>query len=136
MNIDQSHGSNDVKNRAYFLMFGYLNDLIDTKSAVASNPSVDSGPRNLTTDHQPEEPPEEPRMIGDFNGSANEFWKLFRDEAKSHDDAQINTLKEGMDSALIFVRSYSLCAITDLVVLMCRITGWFVFCCSHSVRGR
>ena len=46
-------------------------------------------------------------MIGDFDGSANEFWKLYRDEAKSHDDARINTLKEGMDSALIFVRSYS-----------------------------
>jgi hypothetical protein len=28
-------------------------------------------------------------MIGDFDGSATEFWKLFRDEAKSHDDAQI-----------------------------------------------
>jgi hypothetical protein len=96
-----------------------LNDLIDTKSAVASNPIVDSGPRNTTSDHQPEEPPEEPRMIGDFNGSANEFWKLFRDEARGHDDAQINTLKEGMDSALIFVRSYSVRAITDLVMLMC-----------------
>jgi hypothetical protein len=47
-------------------------------------------------------------MIGDFDGSAGEFWKLYRDEAKSHDDAQINTLKEGMDSALIFVRSYSI----------------------------
>ena len=48
----------------------------------------------------------EPRMIGDFDGSATEFWKLFKDEANSHDDARINTLKEGMDSALIFVRSY------------------------------
>ena len=47
-------------------------------------------------------------MIGDFDGSAGEFWKLYRDEAKSHDDATINTLKEGMDSALIFVRSYSI----------------------------
>jgi hypothetical protein len=68
------------------------------------------GPRNTTSDseseEQPEEQPEEPRMIGDFDGSANEFWKLYRDEAKSHDDARINTLKEGMDSALIFVRSY------------------------------
>ena len=49
----------------------------------------------------------ERRMIGDFDGSANEFWKLYRDEAKSHDDARIDTLKEGMDSALIFVRSFS-----------------------------
>jgi hypothetical protein len=47
-------------------------------------------------------------MVGDFDGTASEFWKLFRDEAKSHDDAQISTLKDGMDSALIFVRSYSI----------------------------
>ena len=47
-------------------------------------------------------------MIGDFDGGASEFWKLYRDEAKSYDDARINTLKEGMDSALIFVRSYSI----------------------------
>jgi hypothetical protein len=48
-------------------------------------------------------------MIGDFDGSANEFWKLYRDEAKSHDDATISTLKDGMDSALIFV-SFIFCS--------------------------
>ncbi|KAI0264791.1 hypothetical protein BGY98DRAFT_927779, partial [Russula aff. rugulosa BPL654] len=46
-------------------------------------------------------------MIGDFDGSANEFWKLYRDEAKSHDDATISTLKDGMDSALIFAGLFS-----------------------------
>ena len=79
---------------------------------MGGNPTVESGPRDTYTDpesdQQPEEPPEEPRMIGDFDGNAGEFWKLYRDEAKSHDDARINTLKEGMDSALIFVRSYSI----------------------------
>ena len=117
---------------------------MDTKSAGASSPIVDSGPRDTTSrpepGQQPDEPleelPEELRMIGDFDGSANEFWKLFRDEAKSHDDARINTLKEGMDSALIFVSSYSVHTITDLVMLMCGPTGWFVFCCSHSIRSR
>jgi hypothetical protein len=99
---------------------------------VASNPAVDSGIRNTTSDSESEEP----RMIGDFDGSANEFWKLYRDEAKSHDDARINTLKEGMDSALIFVRSYSIRAITDLVMLMRGPTGWFIFCCSHIIRSR
>ena len=79
---------------------------------------------------------QEPRMIGDFDGSANEFWKLYRDEAKSHDDARINTLKEGMDSALIFVRSYSFQAPNmDLVMLMYGSTGWFIFCCSHCIRS-
>ena len=79
-----------------------------TESATASNPTFDSGPRNATSESESDQQPEEPRMIGDFDGSANKFWKLFRDEAKSHDDARINTLKEGMDSALIFVRLYSI----------------------------
>ena len=100
--------------------------------AVASNPTLDSGPRNTTSDSESEEP----RMIGDFDGSASEFWKLYRDEAKSHDDARIDTLKEGMDSALIFVRSYSDRAIMDLVMLMRGPTGRFIFCCSHSIRSR
>src|ERR1700733_13533006 len=100
--------------------------------AVASNPTLDSGPRNTTSDSESEEP----RMIGDFDGSASEFWKLYRDEAKSHDDARIDTLKEGMDSALIFVRSYSVRAIMDLVMLMRGPTGRFIFCCSHSIRSR
>ena len=45
-------------------------------------------------------------MIGDFDGSSNSLWTLFRDEAKSHDDARINTLKDDMDRVLIFVRLY------------------------------
>ncbi len=99
---------------------------------MASNPIVDSGPRDPTSDpesdQQPEEPPEEPRMIGDFDGSASEFWKLFRDEAKSHDDARINTLKDGMESALIFVRPYSIRdPIMDLVMLMRGPTGCHPF---------
>jgi hypothetical protein len=77
--------------------------------AVASDPNAGPERLDITFDFD-----EEPRMIGDFDGSANEFWKLYRDEAKSHDDARIGTLKDGMDSALIFVRSYSLCAQTLL----------------------
>ena len=105
--------------------------------AVASNPTVRPDPRNRISGPGPEQKPEEPRMIGDFDGSATEFWKLFRDEAKSHDDALINTLKEGMDSALIFVRLYSILApIMDLVMLMRGPTGWFIFCCSHGICSR
>ncbi|KAI0266272.1 hypothetical protein BGY98DRAFT_926651, partial [Russula aff. rugulosa BPL654] len=70
---------------------------------------------------------EEPQ---DFDRSASEFWKLFRDEANNHDDARIDSLKKDMDSSLIFVRSYSVHApIMDLVSLMRGPTGWFVFCC-------
>jgi len=49
---------------------------------------------------------EEKRMIGDFDGSAHTLWALYGKEAKSHDKAQIQTLKEDMDGVLIFVRSY------------------------------
>jgi hypothetical protein len=75
---------------------------------MPSNPTFDPGPCNTTLDSESEEP----RIIGDFNGSASEFWKLF-----------------------IFVRSYSVCAITGLVILMRGSTGWFIFCRSHSIRG-
>ena len=46
---------------------------MDTKSAVANNPTTESGPRNTTSDADPQQTPEEPRMIGDFNGSTSEF---------------------------------------------------------------
>ena len=49
-------------------------------------------------------------MIGDFDGGSNALWTLFKDEAKNHDDATIYTLKEDMESALIFVRLYHICA--------------------------
>jgi hypothetical protein len=70
---------------------------------VASNPTFEPGPRNTTSDSESDQQPEEPRMIGDFDGSSNAFWNLYRDEAKSHDDARINTLKDDMDGVLIFV---------------------------------
>jgi hypothetical protein len=86
--------------------------------AAASNTTYDSSSLNPTSDsesdRQPEEPPEEPRVIGDFDGNSNALWTLFRDEAKSHDDARINTLKEDMESALIFVRSYPICTYNGL----------------------
>jgi hypothetical protein len=53
-------------------------------------------------------------MIGDFDGSSNALWTLFRDEAKSHDDARIVTLKDDMESSLIFVCSYPICTYDGL----------------------
>src|SRR5216684_7228446 len=85
-----------------------LNDLMDTKLAAANNLTDESAPRNTASDAYPRPKPEEPRMIGDFDGSASKFSKFFKDEAKSHDDARIYSLKEDMESALIFVCSYSL----------------------------
>ncbi|KAI0286712.1 hypothetical protein BGY98DRAFT_8516 [Russula aff. rugulosa BPL654] len=98
---------------------------------VASNPIIDC-PQNTSES-------EEPRMIGDFDGTASKFWKIFKNEANSHDDARINTLKEGMDNAPIFIRSYSYSAcasVMDLVMLTCGSTGWFIFCFSYTIHSR
>jgi hypothetical protein len=43
-------------------------------------------------------------MIGDFNGSDNTLWSLYRTEAKNYDEARIQPLKQDMDGVLIFVR--------------------------------
>lgn len=51
----------------------------------------------------------EVRMIGDFDDSANALWTLYGKEAKSHDEAGIQTLKDDMDGVLIFVRLYFVC---------------------------
>jgi hypothetical protein len=69
----------------------------------AGNPAVDHTTVGGTGSNQ------EPRvehMIGDFDNSANALWTLYRNEAKSHDEACIRTLKDDMDGVLIFVRSY------------------------------
>ena len=81
-----------------------IKDLTSTYIAVASlgrvsSPSVEFIPPD------PEDP-EEPRMIGDFEGSSNALWTLFKEKANNHDDARINTLKDDMDGVLIFVCSY------------------------------
>ncbi len=49
---------------------------------------------------------QEPHMIGDFEGGANALWTLYGKEAKSHDEARMQTLKGDMDGVLIFVRPY------------------------------
>jgi hypothetical protein len=43
------------------------------------------------------------RMIGDVDDSANALWSLREKDAKSHDEARIQSLKDGMDGVLIFV---------------------------------
>ena len=43
-------------------------------------------------------------MVEDFDDSANALWSLYVDEAKSHDEATVGTIKDDMDGVLIFVR--------------------------------
>jgi len=73
---------------------------------VADRQPIDSSPRGGSPDGEPQEM----RMIGDFDSGASALWSLYRDEAKSRDEARIQTLKEDMDGVLIFVRSCSSCA--------------------------
>lgn len=44
--------------------------------------------------------PEEPQ---DFDEDSNDLWSLYGKEAKSHDEAWMETLKDDMDGVLIFV---------------------------------
>ena len=74
-------------------------------------------------------------MIGDFDGSDNAFWSLYGKEAKSHDQARIQTLKDDMDGVLIFVRPYLLRVYNGLRHADAYLTGWFIFRCPHVVRG-
>ena len=76
----------------------------------------------------------EPRMIGDFDGSANALWSLYGNEAKSHDQAQIQTLKDDMDGVLIFVRPHFVRAYNRLSQAD-TFTGRIILRCSHVVRG-
>ncbi|KAI9433138.1 hypothetical protein H4582DRAFT_2101758 [Lactarius indigo] len=72
------------------------------------------GPSNSGDDHQPgdsstQAPDDttEPRVIGDFDDSANALWSLHKKEAKSHDEARIQSLKDNMDGVLIFAGLFS-----------------------------
>ncbi|KAH9036530.1 hypothetical protein EDB85DRAFT_2208233 [Lactarius pseudohatsudake] len=60
-------------------------------------------------------PPGMPRMIGDFNDNANALWSLQLKEANSHDEARIQSLKDDMDSVLIFAGLFS-AALTSFLV--------------------
>ncbi|KAF8262906.1 hypothetical protein EI94DRAFT_640744 [Lactarius quietus] len=60
-------------------------------------------------------PSEMPRMIGDFDANANAMWSLHLGEAKSHDEARIHSLKDDMDSVLIFAGLFS-AALTSFLI--------------------
>ncbi|KAH9958709.1 hypothetical protein BC827DRAFT_1135838, partial [Russula dissimulans] len=53
--------------------------------------------------------------MGDFDSSANTLWTLFRNEAKSYDEARIQTLKDDMDGVLIFAGLFS-AALTAFII--------------------
>lgn len=49
--------------------------------------------------------PEEKHVIGDFDINTNPLWGFYNEELKRDDEAQIRSLKDNMDSVLIFVCS-------------------------------
>ena len=74
-------------------------------------------------------------MPGDFDDNANAMWTLHLGEAKSHDEARIHSLKDDMDSVLIFVRVY----ISVIIVypdLTLYLKGRFIFRCPHVISCR
>jgi hypothetical protein len=83
---------------------------------------------------KPEEPL--PRMIGDFDDGANPLWTLYGREAKSLDEARIQTLKEHMDSILLFVRLNIVHPYNVLDKTHVGTIGWFIFRHSHRVYNR
>ena len=78
-------------------------DYLKYRCAVPDKQPVDSSPRSSSPDQEQQEI----HMIGDFDSGATALWTLYRDEAKSHDEARIRSLREDMDGVLIFVRSCS-----------------------------
>jgi hypothetical protein len=113
INIDQSQldGVNDATSDTPQAGQGW----IQAVEGPDSDQSVDPSTRHSTSDSELEEQPEEKRLIGDFDGSANALWTLYGKEAKSYDDARINTLKDDMDGVLIFVRP-------DLIHTYCELS--------------
>jgi hypothetical protein len=77
----------------------YFSPLTADKGIGANNQ-----PRDSTGGVTPARDSYPRRMIGDFDENANTLWSLHEKEAKSHDEARIQSLKDDMDGVLIFVR--------------------------------
>jgi hypothetical protein len=73
--------------------------LIDAQRADTINPSGDGA--------SPADGGQESQEW-DFDDRANALWSLYGKEAKNHDEATINTLKDDMDGLLIFVCTHIL----------------------------
>ncbi|KAH9052345.1 hypothetical protein EDB87DRAFT_1570514, partial [Lactarius vividus] len=54
-------------------------------------------------------------MIGDFDDNANAFWSLHKKEAKHHDEARIQSLKDDMDGVLIFAGLFSAALVSFII---------------------
>ncbi|KAH9058915.1 hypothetical protein EDB83DRAFT_2520662 [Lactarius deliciosus] len=66
-------------------------------------------------DHQPGDIQPMPFVIGDFDDSANALWSLHKKEAKRHDEARIQSLKDDMDGVLIFAGLFSAALVSFII---------------------
>ena len=109
----------------------------------AQPPIPKDGPSNSdepSDDRTPDDtahpiPPEMPHPVRDFDDSANPMWSLHLGEAKSHDEARIHTLKDDMDTVLIFV-----CIHISVVIVYSNVMhhrpGWLILRCPHVLSCR
>jgi hypothetical protein len=77
-----------------------VSDLTQQETADLNNLPVGNGPIGGSSNRRG---PQENRMIGDFDSSADPLWTLYGREAKSHDQSRIQTLKDNLDGVVIFV---------------------------------
>jgi|SRR5712671_2246958 len=63
-------------------------------------------------DDSPVQEPQDRQEVPMFEGSADALWTIYGKEAKSLDEARIQTLKDDMDGVLIFVCSYQILLMT------------------------
>ena len=80
------------------------NDQVDSSARSQGQAQTDS--RQPGGGDHSSDTSEMPPMIGDFDDNANAFWSLHMKEAKSHDEARIESIKDDMDGVLIFVCIY------------------------------
>lgn len=80
-----------------------LNDPINFVEVRGTNILTNNQSGNDAPSNFPKDSSEEPK---DFDDSANALWSLYEQEARNHDEAQIQTLKDDMDGVLIFVCVY------------------------------
>ena len=80
-----------------------LNDPINFVEVRGTSVLTNNQPGNGAPSNSPENSSEKPK---DFDDSANPLWSLYEKEARNHDEAQIQTLKDDMDDVLIFVCIY------------------------------
>ena len=84
--------------------------------------------------HSPRSPEVSPEAPKDFDDQANSLWYLYEKEARSHDEARIQSLKDDMDGVLIFVCIFDHLQSEVRQIDVIFAPGWPILRGSHVVR--